>query len=211
MPRSALHLLLIRDGVYFAALLSVFLLPDPYGVLLLVFVLAVAAPRFEKAIRESGSELKQTEKHIYLGANVIWIGILLSLLIRWAVRHNSKTAWLITGLAVTALLIVFLVNATNLYRRTFYFSNDTVKLFFVFGCVTLLALASQWLFNIGSHHEPILSNPVSRLAAPILLLGLLYFFVLRRRRIFFPNVSWLTISIMIVVFLSVFIAVLLRL
>jgi hypothetical protein len=203
-----LRLLLIRDCISFGALLSVFYLPDPYGVITLLLALAVVAPRFQKAIRET-SELQPKEKHIYVVFNVALVGVLIGLLSRWALRHPNSRASAIALAAGLALTLIFFITVRQVYGTwpPKWMRSDQPKFIFVVACVTLLALACEWLLHLASQQASAFSHGLVNFVPPFLLIGLMYFLVLRLRERFFPTLTWIRMLAIMFVFACMFIAV----
>jgi hypothetical protein len=205
-----LRLLLLRGLICFLSILALFLLPEPYGVIILIIAL-YTFPRFTNRIRQSGEELRLTEKHIYLSANVVWAGVLLALLAHWALRLNNRTASLIAVVTACAILIVFLVNGVNLYQTRPYGLNDKAKLVFLVACITLFIAALEWLLHFGSQGKLTASSPALDRVSAMLLLGFTYFCLLLNRRRLFPSVSWFLISVTVFIFACLFMGLLVAL
>ena len=207
-----LRLLLIRDCVFLVALISVFYLPDPYGIIVLLVVLAVAAPRFQKTIRDA-PELPRNEKHIYAGFNIVWVLVLVGLLWKWARQHPNSRAWVIASAATAALILIFFVTIRQVYGSwpPRALRSEQAKFAFVVGSLTLLALACAWLFRPVEQRAVTSADSLVKLVPPFLLLGVMYFVVLRQRRQFFPTLHWIRMLVIMLAFACVFIAVVARL
>jgi len=207
-----LRLLLLRDCIFFGALISVFYLPDPYGIVVLLLALAVAAPRFQKVIHET-PQLQPKEKHVYVGFNVAWLVVLVGLLGRWALRHPNSRAPAIALAAAGALVLTLFITIRRVYGSwpPRLLQTEQAKFGFVVGSVTLLALASEWLFQVAQQRAVTSADRLINLVSPILLLGLMYFVVLRQRRHFFPTLTWVRMLAVMFAFACVFVGVVLSL
>jgi hypothetical protein len=203
-----LRLFVIRDCVTLAALISFFYLPDPYGPIILLIVLAGIA-RVQKAICDT-PEFQPREKHVYVALSAGWIAILLVLLAHWARQHaNNSRVLAVASAAAITLLLIFLMTVKQLYRSwpPSWLKSERSKLTFVVGSVTLLALACQWLFYLGAHTTSVSYSPILNLLPPFLVLGLMYVVVLRQRKQLFPNVPASRIAMIMFAFACLFVAV----
>ena len=112
-----LRLLMMRDAIYFAVLLSWFFLPEPFGILLFVAVVFTAGKRIERAIKANSTPLESREKRTYFMFTLVYFLILLGLLLSWIIRHSSPPAWAMGSLGIIVLLTLLYASYDSIYGR----------------------------------------------------------------------------------------------
>ena len=121
-PQDKLRLLLVRQFVYAAVILTVVAVPVVFSNIgtfiaidLLIAVGRLSRP-VEQTLRETDVRLTRTQKHIYFATGLVYFFAVVSVIIWYAVHHSTQPVWLLAGLVLAVLLVFVYAGADVVYR-----------------------------------------------------------------------------------------------